>query len=557
MPALWGLFSASRADLARVRARHLKRRVVRPIRSRGRARPSTEPSKVKARTPKTRTPKAPPPAAQFETKTVPAETALEVAPAKYAFGSMSAKRLGYVFGTHPSFAELMRSDSMKQVIDAEVNQRILSYRSVDTRDQPLPPMLMRKRDELVNVQAQLKSMVGPQMWSELCEATEALAQRREDIASGLGLPPEGIHPRYAHAAKALLKKATGVDVPPAELARCDEALAKEVLRSTGDPATTVRVFLNQFGIDARTAPRAFAALAQTAPSLSPHTLASLDALLAKPSAKNDTRLAHLVRTIEPAQLLLVQHRLADSGLIDDRLTFYGWEPSAQLARDFPRLTEAMASRDVRGEMLEPLLVGDPEYLRRFDRAGRLAGQTVEKARASRIFKSTDPTPFINWALLQDQKLRFLERESEPTPASVPLAERSIEQTFFDHLRARREGDLEKDLRNNYDLDLVFTENQGNFFGHEGVRHSAATLGKLVPGHDWVMNRLTFSPTGPTEGFATEIWSADAKDKLVTAVDNFYIKDGKILMQSAYYTNVREDLRREDHHHEHPELEGVE
>jgi hypothetical protein len=486
----------------------------------------------------------------------------EPAPATQAPVTASPSAMPYVQEHSALLDDLARTGKLGLAIDTERAQRVLCDWSVDTRDRPQQVALPRKKQDLVAIDSQMATLVGPTLWTQLKSASDAAAQRRDDIANAQMLPPEGIHPDFAIAAKDLLKYASKVNVTPQQRHASDAALAKLVAQSPPGAAATLRVFLHQFFIDGRNAPETFAALDAKLPPLTYEQHRALELTTRGPDAESDAQLAALVKGLSPEQLLLAQHTLAEIGVIDDRLTFYGWEAPQKLREGFPQLVSAMQHRDARGELLQEPLAHDAKYqqlrgeLRALMTEAAAAAQTSAAAGPLKDYATAAPGNaghLLDWALLQDQKLRFLNTEATPTPAGVPLAERSIEQTFFDHLRARREGDLEKDLRLNYDPDLVFTENQGNFFGHDGVRRSAAVLAQLVPGREWVMNRLTFSATGPTQGYATEIWSADARGKLVTAVDNFFIKDGKILMQSAYYTDVRSDLTREGHVHTHDAL----
>src|SRR5262249_34600047 len=158
---------------------------------------------------------------------------------------------------------------------------------------------------------------------------------------------------------------------------------------------------------------------------------------------------------------------------------------------FPRTTRALERRQVRAELLAAAgLKADPPYRALAARRRELmkravaAAQAADASNAARRYVAGSRKPLaaarrlFARVLVQDQKLRLLKREQEEPSAAKDPAQRTIEETFFDHLRARREGQLEKDLRENYSPDLIFTSNQGNFFGREEVRRSAAILAQL-------------------------------------------------------------------------------
>lgn len=429
-------------------------------------------------------------------------------------------------------ASLRASGKLGAEMQLELRQKIVGEGSVDTRDQSRTVPMIRSHADLKTIDQEMSQKLGP-AWSQLKDVADKWASRLDDVANAARLPPEGIHPDYALAGRPLLKAAQGVKVSPADLKRADTELAALIGSSNKAAAATAEVWLRQFGVGPKQAPQAFQALQSKLGAL-PAEVKQLIAD-AKTGKASDAALAGALSKLAPQDLLRAQHELSLSGLVSDRLTFYGANATPQFASKYPLATAALLGRDVRQELLAPFLDKDPQY------------QSLKADRERQLAATGMPRQELEWALLQDQKLRFLETENKEgiaDPAGGSLASRDIEKTFFDHLRARREGDLEKDLRLNYDPDIVFTSNQGNFFGHDGVRNSAANLAKLVPGREWVMNRLSFSPgKSPTEGYATEVWSAELEGRLVTAVDNFFIKDGKIVMQSAYYTEVRRDLER--------------
>jgi hypothetical protein len=113
-----------------------------------------------------------------------------------------------------------------------------------------------------------------------------------------------------------------------------------------------------------------------------------------------------------------------------------------------------------------------------------------------------------------------------------LSKRSTAEVFMDHLHQRYLGNIECDLKRNYSKDVVMVENYGIFHGFDGVRESARILNKLVPTSKYKMDNLVFNKDN-----AFEAWSVDADGVKVTdGIDAFIIRDGKIQVQTIYYTS---------------------
>ena len=468
-------------------------------------------------------------------------------------------------GKEPSLlTTLVDSGLLEQTIEEEMSERVGRASSVRTLPRPKPVPFLGEARDLRELDGQMAALIGGSLWERLKTASNRFMDAIDRIGNELRVPPEGIHPIFALAAKPLLQAAQGKPVAKSSRETADRGLAEEVARAPQASLATIEVFLNQNHIHSRLAPRARKALERRLGPMPP-VLANLVGAL-PPSEKlwgerikDDRRLSALTRALSATGLLRLQALLARRGFIDHRLTFFSWRPDPAFARTFPKTTADMMSRDARQELLEEGLRNDAVYQEAAHEKQALISLAVEAMIGSpekgdlALFIAGFPSGdrrmqaarLVDWALLQDQKLRFLKSESQAQRHPEEAGEdRTIERTFLDHLRARRAGDLETDLRLNYDPDVVFTSNQGNFFGHQGVRDSAAVLNRLVPGRDWTMNRLSFIPTaGPREGYAIEIWSTESPGVLVTAVDNFYIKNGRILMQSAYYLDPREGLSR--------------
>jgi len=113
-----------------------------------------------------------------------------------------------------------------------------------------------------------------------------------------------------------------------------------------------------------------------------------------------------------------------------------------------------------------------------------------------------------------------------------LSKRTTAEVFMDHLHQRYRGDIECDLKRNYSKDVIMVENYGIFHGFDGVRQSAAILNKLVPTSKYKMDNLVFNKDN-----AFEAWSVNADGVKVTdGIDAFIIRDGKIIVQTIYYTS---------------------
>lgn len=456
----------------------------------------------------------------------------------------------------PLLTALVDSGLLSDLIGEELNLGVGTARAVDTLPREASAPLLHTRRDLRRVDEQVAELVGREKWEALFADSERLSTRIDELANELRLPPEGIHPLFALAARPLLDPAGGAF----NRAQADAALAADIARAPEASLASVERFLRQNAIAQARAPAAWKALERRLlrfAVLHPE----LDRLLrslsrgsreAPPRASRrraDEKLAAEIERLPPAELMRLEGRLADDGHLDDRLTVFGWRPTASFSREFPKTLAALRARDPRAELLLEHASRDPDYTRleRERRAAMegaratLASSREAKNNLTRYLEAFSPesrptaaADLLEWALRQRRKLELMKGEDE-IGSPEALEARTVERTFLDHLRARREGDLEKDLRLNYDHEVVFVSNQGNFFGHEGVRRSAATLARLVPGREWTMERLSFLPgEDPREGYATEVWSAQAGDTRMTAVDNFYIKNGKILMQSAYY-----------------------
>lgn len=112
-------------------------------------------------------------------------------------------------------------------------------------------------------------------------------------------------------------------------------------------------------------------------------------------------------------------------------------------------------------------------------------------------------------------------------------QRTTQQVLDDHLRLRREGDLEADLARNYSRDCVLLTGYGVFHGHDGVRESAKRLKVYAPeGHYTYQDVLTHGDMGFLE------WSARSDEHAVKdGADSYLIRDGVIHVQTIHYRPV--------------------
>jgi hypothetical protein len=115
--------------------------------------------------------------------------------------------------------------------------------------------------------------------------------------------------------------------------------------------------------------------------------------------------------------------------------------------------------------------------------------------------------------------------------------RTTTEVFEDHLAKRLAGDTENDIKENYAETVVLLTGTGAFYGHNGVRHSAAELDKYITEKAQFAYRHTL-----IEGdYAFLEWTAKAEDRIVgDGADGFVIKEGKIVFQTIHYSVAKMD-----------------
>ena len=102
-----------------------------------------------------------------------------------------------------------------------------------------------------------------------------------------------------------------------------------------------------------------------------------------------------------------------------------------------------------------------------------------------------------------------------------------------HLRYRADGDLERDLRENYAPDVVLLSYEGVHHGHDGVRKLAAILGGYASEHHYQYDQLVVDGD-----HALLRWSAEgASPPIDLGVDSFVVRDGRILAQTIYFVTA--------------------
>ncbi|MBQ0906089.1 nuclear transport factor 2 family protein [Micromonospora sp. U21] len=118
--------------------------------------------------------------------------------------------------------------------------------------------------------------------------------------------------------------------------------------------------------------------------------------------------------------------------------------------------------------------------------------------------------------------------------------RTTEQVLRDHLRCRKDGDLEGDLRANYHPQVRLLSAEGIHHGHDGVRYLAGILRSYVPDGDYRYRQvLTDGEVGML------VWSGrcTANDTaLHDGVDSYVVRDGLLVAQTIHYSSFHLDGR---------------
>lgn len=109
--------------------------------------------------------------------------------------------------------------------------------------------------------------------------------------------------------------------------------------------------------------------------------------------------------------------------------------------------------------------------------------------------------------------------------------RSSEKVLESHLKYRKDGDLEGDLKENYAEDVVLLSHEGVHHGHDGVRYLADVLNSYLPEGSYEYHQVL---TAAEVGMLT--WTGAAKDlKVHDGVDSFVFRNGKITAQTIHFS----------------------
>ncbi|MDT0276140.1 nuclear transport factor 2 family protein [Blastococcus goldschmidtiae] len=112
-----------------------------------------------------------------------------------------------------------------------------------------------------------------------------------------------------------------------------------------------------------------------------------------------------------------------------------------------------------------------------------------------------------------------------------LCPRGSEEVLADHLRLRRSGDLEEDLRRNYDPQVVILTARQVFRGHDGVRGSAHRLWKALGDG----GSYSYVYALADDRVALLEWSGSKESVRVrSGVDSHLIEEGCIRVQTIHY-----------------------
>lgn len=113
--------------------------------------------------------------------------------------------------------------------------------------------------------------------------------------------------------------------------------------------------------------------------------------------------------------------------------------------------------------------------------------------------------------------------------------RTTRDVLEDHLARRRTGDLDGDLRTNYDPEVMILHAGGALRGHDGVRELARLLSRYRANSRFRCHRLlTADELGVVE------WSGlgGRTDTLtLEGMESFIVRAGLIVAQTVHYSTV--------------------
>ncbi len=112
-----------------------------------------------------------------------------------------------------------------------------------------------------------------------------------------------------------------------------------------------------------------------------------------------------------------------------------------------------------------------------------------------------------------------------------LEKRRPREVFEDHLELAQKGELEKDLERNYAPDSVLLTNYGVFHGRKGMKEAAELLEKQLPGGNY-----NYKLKLCHEEICFLHWTGRSDLSVIPdGADSYLIKDGKIKVQTIYYS----------------------
>lgn len=115
-----------------------------------------------------------------------------------------------------------------------------------------------------------------------------------------------------------------------------------------------------------------------------------------------------------------------------------------------------------------------------------------------------------------------------------LEKRSPGEVYEDHLALASKGEIEKDIERNYAPDAVLLTNYGTFKGEKGIKEAAALLQQQLPNgsYDYKLKLCH-------EEICFLQWTGKSGVSVIPdGADSFFIKDGKIRVQTIYYSVLK-------------------
>ena len=111
-----------------------------------------------------------------------------------------------------------------------------------------------------------------------------------------------------------------------------------------------------------------------------------------------------------------------------------------------------------------------------------------------------------------------------------LARRGTREVLEDHLRLRRDGNLEADVERNYATDVQVVSLMTRGRGHDCLRAMAGELEETCPTNGYDCDELIVEGS-----VGMLVWSARCPDgRIAEAVDSFVVERGRITVQTVHY-----------------------